>query len=148
MKALEPKLPRRLVLASMLVYPFGCSKDAPPPAIPPKIDVLLLQVRTLESVNQGRSVRMLVRRVKPKQFATEKYAALVAFAEHPDDSVLADQLLRPRSSVNLRLPLEPGSDVGVYFMFLHPEGESWKVLLPGDSGEVTIEVQRDLAYLL
>ncbi len=135
-------------MGALVVCPFGCSKDAPPPATPPKIELLLLQVRTLESVNQGRSVRMLVRRIKPKQFANEKYSALVTIAEHPDDSVLADQLLRPRSVVNLRLPLEPGSDVGVYFMFLQPEGESWKVLLPGDSGEVTIEAQRNLAYLL
>jgi hypothetical protein len=109
---------------------------------------LLLQIRALESVNHGRSVRMLVRRVKPKEFANEKYDAVVAIAEHPDDTVLADQLIRPRSVIQLRLPLEAGTDVGVYFMFSQPQADSWKVLLPGNSGEVTVEAQRNLAYLM
>lgn len=138
----------RLAVIAAAIIVASCSKDAPPPAVPPKLELLVLQVRTLDTVNDGRSVRMLVRRVSPKQFANDKYDAVVALAEHPDESVLSDQLLRPRSTIQLRLPLEAGTNVGVYFMFSQPQADSWKVLLPGNIGEVTVEAQKNNAYSL
>lgn len=135
-------------LAAAALMTAGCSKDAPPPAAPAKLELLALQIRTLENVNDGRSVRVLVRRVDPKQFANDQYDTVVSLAEHPDDSVLSDQLLRPRSAIRLRLPLEPGVDVGVYFLFSKPVADSWKVLLPGDVGEATVVAQTNLAYAL
>jgi predicted component of type VI protein secretion system len=137
-----------IALVASASITLSCSKDAPPPAVPPKVELLVLQIRALESANEGRSVRMLIRRVDPKQFANETYDSVVALAEHPDASVLSDQLLRPRSSVQLRLPLEADSNVGVYFLFTHLRADSWRVLIPGNSGEATIEAQRDMAYAL
>lgn len=141
------RLLRSAAIAATLLT-ASCSKDAPPPAAPPKLELMVLQVRTLDTVNDGRSVRMLVRRVSPKQFANDEYDAVVALAEHPDESVLSDQLLRPRSTIQLRLPLEAGTNVGVYFMFSQPRADSWKVLLPGNIGEVTVEAQKNNAYSL
>jgi len=135
-------------LFALALTTAGCSKDAPPPAAPAKLELLALQLRTLDNVNDGRSVRVLVRRVEPKQFANDGYDSIVALAEHPDGSVLADQLLRPRSSIQLRLPLEVGVDVGVYFLFSRPAADSWKVLLPGDIGEATVVAQTNVAYSL
>lgn len=140
--------PLRLAAIAAAITLASCSKDAPPPAAPPKLELMVLQVRALDTANDGRSVRMLVRRVEPKQFANDKYDAVVALAEHPDESVLSDQLLRPRSTIQLRLPLEAGTNVGVYFLFSQPQADSWKVLLPGNIGEVTVEAQKNNAYSL
>lgn len=139
-------LGRALVAAALTTT--GCSKDAPPPAAPVKIELLTLQIRTLDNVNDGRSVRLLVRRVDPKQFANDQYDSVISLAQHPDDSVLSDQLMRPRSAIRLRLPLEAGADVGVYFLFSKPEADSWKVLLPANIGEATVVAQQNIAYVL
>src|SRR5690606_23355113 len=141
MKETTLKFLRLVAIPCLFALTLSCSKKPPPPA-PPKIETLNLQVRTTSGVNQGRSVRMLVRRVNPKQFANEKYKDIVALAERPDDSVLADQLLRPLSKIHLRLPLEDGANVGVYFLFTRPQTNSWKVLVPGKGGEVVVEAGR------
>lgn len=138
----------RAAVAAAALTTVSCSKDVPPPAVPPKLELLALQVRTLDSANDGRSVRVLVRRVDPKQFANDDYDSVIALAEHPDGSVLSDQLMRPRSAVALRLPLEAGVDVGVYFLFSRPAADSWKVLLPGNIGEATVVAQKNIAYVL
>jgi hypothetical protein len=91
---------------------------------------------------------MVVRRVASKQFLTETYPLLVALAEKPDETFLSDQLLRPSTSIQLRLPLEPGATVGVYFFYAQPQAESWRLLVPAKLGDATIEAQQHAAYLL
>lgn len=128
----------------------ACGSRPTPPAAPvvPAIERLTLHIRTTAALNDGRSIRMLVRRVASRQFLTETYPLLVALAEKPDETILSDQLLRPSTSIQLRLPLEAGATVGVYFFYAQPQAESWRLLVPAKLGEVTIEAQQHAAYLL
>jgi predicted component of type VI protein secretion system len=126
----------------------GARPSAPAAPVVPKIERLTLHIRTTAGLNDGRSVRMLVRRVAAKQFLAETYPLLVALAEKPDETILSDQLLRPRTSIQLLLPLEAGSTVGVYFFYAQPQAESWRLLVPATLGDATIEAQQHAAYLL
>jgi predicted component of type VI protein secretion system len=139
-----------LVLASIVgVQACGSRASAPPPPpTPPKLERLTLSVRAVALANDGRSVRFLIRRVAAKQFVQETYATLVALAENPDDTILADQLLRPSTSIRLTLPLEAGSTVGVYFFYAEPRADSWRLLIPASLGEVTVQAQQHAAYML
>ena len=139
----------RLLLVIAMVCQQACgSRPTPAPAAAPEIDLLSLQIRTSAGVNDGRSIRMVIRRVTSKQFLTDTYPALVALAEKPDETILSDQLLRPNTSIRLRLPLEAGSSVGVYFFYARPQAESWRLLVPSGLGDATIEAQQHAAYLL
>jgi hypothetical protein len=141
----------RLLIALCCVSPMACGSKAPPPApapAPPKIERLTLNIRTVAAVNDGRSVRLVIRRVDAKQFLQETYAMLVAVAEKPDDTMLSDQLLRPNTSIQLTLPLEAGSSVGVYFFYAQPQAEGWHLLIPARLGEVTVQAQQRAAYLV
>jgi predicted component of type VI protein secretion system len=141
----------RLLIALFCSLLIACGSKAAPPApapVAPKIERLTLNIRTVAAVNDGRSVRMLIRRVEAKQFLQETYAALVAIAEKPDSSLLSDQLLRPSTAIQLTLPLEAGSSVGVYFFYAQPQAEGWHLLIPARLGEVTVQAQQHAAYLV
>ncbi|HYQ18321.1 MAG TPA: hypothetical protein VEQ58_21245 [Polyangiaceae bacterium] len=140
-----------LALCALMLGP-GCGSKTPPippaPPTPPKIERLTLDIKTVAGVNDGRSVRMLIRRVDAKQFLQETYAAVVAVAEKPDATLLSDQLLRPNTAIQLTLPLDAGSSVGVYFFFAQPQAEGWRLLVPARLGEVTVQAQQHSAYLV
>jgi len=145
MKAWLPALCSLLLVASC---GSKTATPAPAPPAPPQIERLTLNIRTVAGVNDGRSVRLLVRQVAAKQFLTETYAAVVAVAEKPDDTLLADQLLRPSTSIQLTLPLVAGSSIGVYFFFSQPQADGWRLLVPAKLGEVTVQAQQHSAYLV
>ena len=126
----------------------GSRPPAPAPPAPPKIERLTLHIHTAASLNDGRSVRMLVRSVASKQFLTETYPTVAALAEQPDETVLSDQLLRPSTTIQMSLPLDAGASVGVYFFYAAPQAEAWRLLVPAKLGDVTIDAQRSAAYLL
>lgn len=136
------------LLAALGLEACGSRPAAPVVPVAPALERLTLHIRTSAALNDGRSVRMLVRRVAARQFLAETYPVLVALAEQPDETILSDQLLRPRTAIQLRLPLEAGATVGVYFFYAQPQAESWRLLVPAKLGDATIEAQQHAAYLL
>jgi hypothetical protein len=82
------------------------------------------------SVNDQRPVYIVFRKVNTKSFLTENYDAIadMVYADPPDESLLAWQVLMPGQNEKVLVTKPEKLSIGVYVLFTQP-GERWKMLL-------------------
>jgi hypothetical protein len=89
---------------------------------------LHLSIKAPSGTNQGRPLYMLVRKVDPKQYATESYDDVSARAFQPDASVLHKEIIYPGTLRRIPVKIPEDSSLAVSFLFTAPDG-NWQSFL-------------------
>jgi hypothetical protein len=110
-----------ILMAGML---YGCSKGAV------KKELITFKIKPDRTINDERPVYLLIRKVNKTEFLTESYNTIAdtAFANPPDESVLARLVLLPGQNEKISFTKPDKADLGVYVLFASP-GDQWKLLL-------------------
>lgn len=91
---------------------------------------LRLTVNANSETNQGRPLRVLVRKVSEAQYRSESYASVAALVITPDASVVRSFIVDPRSRYkrSFWVKSESSTPLGLYFLYTGPTA-SWKMWL-------------------
>jgi len=104
-----------------------------------------LSVKSQPGTNMDRPMRMLVRKVDPKQYLNESYPEVAAKVSFPDPSVLMPpEIIYPGTVQSIDLTVPKDGPVAIYFLFTAPDG-NWEFLLSPPlpaSGEVELLANR------
>ncbi|MCP3064807.1 hypothetical protein LXT21_39150 [Myxococcus sp. K38C18041901] len=86
---------------------------------------LQLNVRAPPGTNQGRPLYMLVRKVEPKQYATESYDDVSARVVQPGPAVIHSEIIYPGTLLRVPVKVPADSALAVSFLFTAPDG-AWQ----------------------
>jgi hypothetical protein len=89
---------------------------------------LQLSIKAPPGTNQGRPLYMLVRKVEPKQYATESYDEVSARVVQPGPTVIHSEIIYPGTLLRIPVKVPPDASVAVSFLFTAPDG-AWQSFL-------------------
>ena len=120
---------RGLSALAALVLLGGCAQSQ-----------IALSVKSPPGTNQDRPMYMLVRKVDPKQYASEAYSEVAAKVGATDTSVVLSAVIYPGTIQRFQVQAPKEGAMAVSFLFTAPDG-NWQVLVdPAQTRALDVEL--------